>query len=103
MTSAQSNFLSGEIQSATDAGTQVNAVASTNGSNYQALQNALSTQTSMSTTYQGFVSDLENVDMATAITNLNQNQVALQAAMEVTSQIGQISLLNYLPASGTVG
>jgi flagellar hook-associated protein 3 FlgL len=103
MTSAQSNFLSGEIQSATDAGTQVNAVASTNGSNYQALQNALTTQTSMSTTYNGFVSDLENVDMATAITNLNQNQVALQAAMEVTSQIGQISLLNYLPASGTVG
>lgn len=103
MTSAQSNFLSGEIQSATDAGTQVNAVASTNGSNYQALQNAMSTQTSMSTTYKGFVSDLENVDMATAITNLNQNQVALQAAMEVTSQIGQISLLNYLPASGTVG
>jgi flagellar hook-associated protein 3 FlgL len=103
MTSAQSNFLSGEIQSATDAGTQVNAVASTNGSNYQALQNALTTQTSMSTTYEGFVSDLENVDMATAITNLNQNQVALQAAMEVTSQIGQISLLNYLPASGTVG
>jgi flagellar hook-associated protein 3 FlgL len=103
MTSAQSNFLSGEIQSATDAGTQVNAVASTNGSNYQALQNALTTQTSMSTTYKGFVSDLENVDMATAITNLNQNQVALQAAMEVTSQIGQISLLNYLPASGTVG
>ncbi|HWD48726.1 MAG TPA: flagellin [Rhizomicrobium sp.] len=103
MTSTQSNFLSGEIQSATDAGTQVNAVASTNGSNYQALQNALTTQTSMSTTYKGFVSDLENVDMATAITNLNQNQVALQAAMEVTSQIGQISLLNYLPASGTVG
>jgi flagellar hook-associated protein 3 FlgL len=103
MTSTQSNFLSGEIQSATDAGTQVNAVASTNGSNYQALQNALTTQTSMSTTYNGFVSDLENVDMATAITNLNQNQVALQAAMEVTSQIGQISLLNYLPASGTVG
>jgi flagellar hook-associated protein 3 FlgL len=103
MTSTQSNYLSGEIQSATDAGTQVNAVASTNGSNYQALQNALTTQTSMSTTYKGFVSDLENVDMATAITNLNQNQVALQAAMEVTSQIGQISLLNYLPASGTVG
>ena len=102
MTSAQSNFLSGEIQSATDAGTQINAVAATNGNNYQSLQNALTNQTSMSTTYQGFVSDLENVDMATAITNLNQDQVALQAAMEVTSQLGQISLLNYLPATGTV-
>jgi flagellar hook-associated protein 3 FlgL len=102
MTSAQSNFLSGEIQSATDAATQVNAVAATNGNNYQQLQNALTNQTSLSTTYKGFVSDLQDVDMATAITNLNQNQVALQAALQVTSQLNQISLLNYLPATGTV-
>ena len=55
----------------------------------------------MSTLYQGFASDIQDVDMATAATNLNQNQTALQAALEVTAQLGQLSLLNYLPASTT--
>jgi flagellar hook-associated protein 3 FlgL len=103
MTSTQSSFLSGEVQSAVDAANQVNNAAATNGNNYQQLQNALASQTSLSTMYKGFVSDLQDVDMATAITNLNQNQVALQAAMQVTSQLNQISLLNYLPATGMVG
>ena len=35
--------------------------------------------------------------MPTAISQLNQNQMALQAALQVTAQLGQISLLNYLP------
>jgi flagellin-like hook-associated protein FlgL len=42
--------------------------------------------------------------MATASTNLSENQTALQAALEVTSQMGQLSLLNYInPTSTTVG
>ena len=44
-----------------------------------------------------FTSDLEDVDMGEAISRLNQNQVALQAALQVTSQLNKISLLNYLP------
>ena len=34
--------------------------------------------------------------MAQASATLSQNQTALQAALEVTSQLGQVSLLNYL-------
>jgi flagellin-like hook-associated protein FlgL len=37
--------------------------------------------------------------MGTAITQLNQNQVALQAAVQVTAQLSQVSLLNYLPSA----
>jgi flagellar hook-associated protein 3 FlgL len=44
------------------------------------------------------VSNIEDVDMPTAITQLNQNQTALQAALQVTAQLNQVSLLNYLPA-----
>ena len=55
----------------------------------------------MSTLYTGFVSNIQNVNMASAISSLNLNQTALQAATEVTAQLGQISLLNYLtPSSG---
>ena len=101
LSTAQSTFLSSAIGSATAAATGINNVAAANGENYSQLQDASATQTSMSTLYQGFVSDIEDVDMGTAVTNLNQNQVALQAALQVTSQLNQVSLLNYLPAATT--
>ncbi|HEY1996281.1 flagellin [Paraburkholderia sp.] len=103
LTQAQANFLSGEIGSATAASQNINNLAAVNGQTYAQLQDASDRQQSMSTLYKGFVSDLEDVDMGEAISRLNQNQVALQAALQVTSQLHQISLLNYLPASGTPG
>jgi flagellar hook-associated protein 3 FlgL len=103
LTDAQSNFLSGAISGATAAAQQVNNAAATNGAVYTQLQDASSNQQSMSTVYQGFVSDIEDVDMGTAVSNLNQNQVALQAALQVTAQLNQISLLNYLTPASTTG
>ena len=98
LTGAQNTFLTGEIQTSTDAATAVNNVAASNGFVYKQLQAASDQQTSMSTLYKGFVSNIQDVDMSAAITQLNQNQTALQAALQVTSQLNQVSLLNYLPA-----
>jgi flagellar hook-associated protein 3 FlgL len=97
LTQAQSDFLSTEIGSATAASQSVNTLAAVNGQTYAQLQDASDRQQSLSTLYKGFVSDLQDVDMGEAISRLNQNQVALQAALQVTSQLHQISLLNYLP------
>lgn len=96
LTGAQSSFLSGEIATATSATQTVNSVMAGNGDAYNRLKDAISHQDTLSTLYQGFTSDIEDVDMAQAVTNLNQDQTALQAALKVTSQLGQISLLNYL-------
>ena len=98
LTDTQSSFLTGEITSATTAATQVNNAAAANGNVYSQLQDASANQKTMSTLFSGFVSNIEDVDMPTAITQLNQNQVALQAALQVTAQLNQVSLLNYLPA-----
>jgi flagellin-like hook-associated protein FlgL len=54
----------------------------------------------MGTLYKGFVSSLQDTNMAQAATQLSLNQTQLQAALAVTSQLGQLSLLNYLPAGG---
>ena len=99
LTSTQMDFLSGQIQSVTDAASGINNVAAQNGYAYSRLQDASDQQTSLNTLYTGFVSNLENVDMGQAVEQLNQNQVALQAALQVTSNLNQISLLNYLPVS----
>lgn len=101
LTSAQTSFLTSEIPNAQTAAQTVNQASGTNGEIYQELQAAQTQQQSMSTLYQGFASDIQNVDMATAATNLSENQTALQAALEVTAQMGQLSLLNYLPAPST--
>ncbi|MEJ0041213.1 MAG: flagellin [Rhizomicrobium sp.] len=96
LTQAQNSFLTGEIPTAADAATGVNAAAAANGFVYNQLKDASDHQTALSTLYTGFVSNIENVDMPTAITQLNQNQIALQAALQVTAQLNQVSLLNYL-------
>lgn len=96
LTQAQSNFLSTAVESAQGAAQSINDAAAQNGDTYNQLQDAQNQQQSLSTLYQGFVSNLKDVDMSTAVTQLNQNQTALQAALQVTAQIGQMSLLNYL-------
>jgi flagellar hook-associated protein 3 FlgL len=101
LTSAQTTFLTNEIPSAEAASQTVNSAQGSNGEVYQELQSAISDQQSMSNLYQGFTADIQDVDMATASTNLSENQTALQAALEVTAQMGQLSLLNYLGSSST--
>jgi flagellin-like hook-associated protein FlgL len=44
------------------------------------------------------VSDIQDTDMAKAATQLSLNQTQLQAALQVTAGLHQLSLLNYLPA-----
>jgi flagellar hook-associated protein 3 FlgL len=101
LTGTQSDFLSNEISTAKGAAETVNNAAAQNGNVYQQLQSAVTQQQDMSTLYQGFVSNIQDVNMAQAISQLNENQTALQAATEVTAQLNQVSLLNYLSPSSS--
>ncbi|HWA90450.1 MAG TPA: flagellin [Rhizomicrobium sp.] len=96
MTGTQSAFLTGELPAAKSASASLNLANASNGTTYNRLTDAADQQDALSNLYDGFVSNIENVDMGTAISQLNQNQVALQAALAVTAQLGQISLLNYM-------
>ena len=98
LTQAQNTFLTNEIPTSISAATTVNNAAAANGFAYNQLTDASDQQSTLSTLYKGFVSNIEDVDMPTAISQLNQNQTALQAAMQVTAQLNQVTLLNYLPA-----
>ena len=98
LTSAQNDFLTSELPQAVTTATNLNTATAANGYVYNSLQDAATNQGTLSTLYSGFVSSIQNVDPATAITQLNANQTALQAALQVTAQLGQVSLLNYLPA-----
>jgi flagellar hook-associated protein 3 FlgL len=51
----------------------------------------------MATLYKGFISGIQDTNMADAATQLSLNQTAFQAALHVTAGLNQLSLLNYLP------
>jgi len=98
-TPAQQTFLESTIPIAIDAQHTVNAQAAANGMHYQTVDQATEQLKATSVVYKGFVSNIEDVDMAQAISQLNQNQIALQAAFQVTSTLNRLSLLDYLPIS----
>ncbi len=45
-----------------------------------------------------FVSDIEDADLPTALTQLQADQVSVEASARMAAQLGQLSLLNFLPA-----
>src|SRR5215831_8623698 len=94
---AQQSFLESGIQTSIDVADGVNAQAAANGIRYKAVQSSIDQLQASSTVYKGFVSNIEDVDMTQAVAQLNQNQIALQAAFQVTSRLNQLSLLDYLP------
>jgi flagellar hook-associated protein 3 FlgL len=103
LSQAQNNFLSGEIPAITTLSTDLNNVAAQNGYSFNQLQNATSQQTTLHTLYSGFISNMQDTNMADAATQLSLNQTALQAALQVTSTLNHLSLLNYLPAPSSIG
>jgi flagellar hook-associated protein 3 FlgL len=45
---------------------------------------------------QGRISDIEDVDVAEAVTRLMQDQLALEAAMATISRLSRLSLVDYI-------
>jgi flagellar hook-associated protein 3 FlgL len=103
LSSSQNTFLTNAISQVTNVATNLNATVSANGYVANRLTDAQDQQTSINTLYKGFVSDIQDTDMAKAATQLSLNQTQLQAALQVTAGLNKLSLLNYLPATGVTG
>jgi flagellar hook-associated protein 3 FlgL len=97
LSAAQSNFLTGAIAQVTTVNTDLNATAAANGYVSNRLTDAQTQQDSLNTVYKKFTSDIQDTNMAEAATRLSLNQTQLQAALQVTAGLHQLSLLNYLP------
>ncbi|HKX64103.1 MAG TPA: flagellin [Rhizomicrobium sp.] len=100
LTSAQNTFLTNTIAQVTTVNTNLNATTASNGYVSNRLTDAQSQQDSLNTVYKKFTSDIQDTNMAEAATRLSLNQTQLQAALQVTAGLHQLSLLNYLPISG---
>jgi flagellar hook-associated protein 3 FlgL len=97
LSAAQSGFLTNAIAQVTTVNTDLNATAAANGYVSNRLTDAQTQQDSLNTVYKKFTSDIQDTNMAEAATRLSLNQTQLQAALQVTAGLHQLSLLNYLP------
>jgi flagellar hook-associated protein 3 FlgL len=97
LTGAQTSFVTSAIPTANTAADDLNTVQAANGYVANQLTDAQTQQESMNTLYKGFISNIQDTNMADAATQLSLNQTQLQAALQVTSTLNQLSLLNYLP------
>ena len=100
LSAAQNTFLTGAIAQITTVNVNLNAATAANGYISNRLTDAQTQQLSMDTLYKGFASNIQDTNMADAATQLSLNQTQLEAALQVTAGLHQLSLLNYLPIGG---
>ena len=100
LSQAQNDFLTTQISSVGTVAVNLNTATAQNGYAYNQLQSASAQQDSLATLYTGFINKIQKTNMAEAATQLSLNQTALQAVLQVTSGLNQLTLLNYLPKAG---
>jgi len=88
--------LGGALQQVDNAITNMSNVAAAVGSRLNAITSSQSTAQTLQTNLTTQVSQISDVDYAAAITQLNTQEVSLQAAQQSYASIAQLSLFNYL-------
>ncbi len=96
LTQAQFDFLQGQIASIDTAINNMRQVHVSNGLAYERLEVVDEQHADTAVFLETFISDLEDVDIAEAITRLNNDQVALEASYRAIGSLSQLSLLNFL-------
>lgn len=66
------------------------------GTNLSAMTNLTSTENNMGVQYQSTLSQIQDVNYTSAISQLSQEKMSLQAAMQSFASISSLSLFNYL-------
>ncbi|GLQ05857.1 flagellin [Sneathiella chinensis] len=96
LTQSDQAFLTGEIANLEKLVRDVATVRGENGLNLKTIEGTQAALGARIDQTKTFISSIEDVDSATAITNLNQMNFALEASYNVLSQINRTSLLNFL-------
>jgi flagellar hook-associated protein 3 FlgL len=96
LTSAQSTFLTAQISTLDSVQSSLNNIVAQNGQAQAQVTNAQTDLTSRQTMLQNLIGDITSPDIAQATTNLQQSQLAIQAAGQVFQSLNNSSLLGSL-------
>ncbi len=92
----QRQFLTGELARLEQVARDLTNEAALNGINQQSLDEVLVRQEERLTVTKTLIGELEDADMAEAISRLNLDEAALQSSLAVVSRITQLNLLSFL-------
>jgi flagellar hook-associated protein 3 FlgL len=90
------NTLNRQLESLGQAISSVSTTQASVGSRIDTLQQQQSSYSNLSVTYQTALTDVQNVNMTTAISNLSMQSTALQASQEAFAKVQGTSLFDYL-------
>jgi len=90
------NAISEKLTTLEDAQTSVSGQNSVTGTRLSSLETKKSSIKLMQTDMKSWLSDAQDTDYTEATIQYSQATLAYQAALQVTSQLGNLSLLNYL-------
>lgn len=93
---AQKTFLEGQMAQIPSVSRELNTYAAVNGTRYKQVEDIVARHEDTAIELKKFIGDIEDVDLAAAITRLNQDQAAQQAAARIIANLQDNSLLNYL-------
>lgn len=96
LTAAQRAFLETEITNIEQAVQKAQTIQTRNGLNSNRLDTVDEQHGASQVFLEQLVSDIEDVNLAEAITRLNQDQTALEASFQAISVLSRLSLLNFL-------
>lgn len=92
----QRDFLVEEFKTALLAADNARTIEADNGVNMAMLDQLQGRQQEDLTFLKGFIYEIENVDMAEAVTNLKQSETALEASMQVLGRMSRLTLLDFV-------
>jgi flagellar hook-associated protein 3 FlgL len=96
LSTAQIQFLQSQVQSLRAVNTDMLDRIVVAGQAETQVDDTVTRLEAQRTSAKALVSDIEDVDSAEAISNLNRDQLALQVSYKVTSELNQSTLLDYL-------
>ncbi len=89
-------FLLSKIAASNTAFDTLNTAQAKHGVTMRTLQEAQDRHRDDSYFIRSFIADIEDVDVAEAITRLNADQTALEASFHIFSQVNRITLLDFI-------
>jgi two-component system, chemotaxis family, sensor kinase CheA len=96
LTPAQNAFLESQLVVLDAAIEDLRIINSSNGMRYGRADDLLEEHQARETFMLNFISDIEDVNMAEAITRVNNDQIALDVSYKLTSELSRMSLLNFI-------
>lgn len=96
LTAAQNTFLESQLTVLDAAIADMRIVNSSNGMRYGRADEILVEHEANETFMLNFISDIEDVNMAEAITRVNNDQTALEISYKLTGELSRLSLLNFI-------